>query len=106
MSAAARRDDGSYEIDPAELTRCFPPRNGGNGHATDGVTQYATPLETVATAAFEAQIAGLREVGALLRTELADAKDDRDRWRSQAEATQRLLSDATARRPWWKRLAG
>jgi hypothetical protein len=26
--------------------------------------------------------------------------------RTQAEATQRLLADAAAKRPWWKRLAG
>jgi hypothetical protein len=54
----------------------------------------------------QAQIEGLRQISDLLRAELADAKEDRDRWRVVAEATGRLLSDATARRPWWKRLAG
>jgi hypothetical protein len=34
------------------------------------------------------------------------AREDRDHWRTQTEATQRLLDDATAKRPWWKRLAG
>ena len=80
------------------------------------VAQRVFPLATVAatgdmahratadaTAALEAEVAGLREVGALLRAEVADLKEDRDRWRTQAEASQRLLTDA---RPWWRRLAG
>jgi hypothetical protein len=94
MSAASRRDDGSYELDPAEVTRCFPLRPPGNGGATASMTQYATPDATAALADMTAQ----RD----------DVKADRDRWRTQAEATQRLLSDATARaaQPWWKRLAG
>jgi hypothetical protein len=33
-------------------------------------------------------------------------KAQRDKWQGQAEATQRLLADATAKRPWWRRLAG
>jgi hypothetical protein len=33
-------------------------------------------------------------------------KAQRDKWQGQAEATQRLLADATAKRPWWRRLTG
>ena len=63
-----------------------------------------TPITTGATVALEAQIAGLREVGELLRRQLDDVREDRDRWRRQAE---RL---ALTRRPppsrcWWRRLA-
>jgi hypothetical protein len=43
MSAASRRDDGSYELDPAEVTRCFPLRPPGNGGATASMTQYRPP---------------------------------------------------------------
>jgi hypothetical protein len=32
-------------------------------------------------------------------------RGDRDHWRMQAGATQRLLVDARARRPWWERVA-
>jgi hypothetical protein len=49
------------------------------------MTQAATPPETAGTAALEAQITGLREVGELLRRQLDDVKEDRDRWRGQAE---------------------
>ncbi len=41
-----------------------------------------------------------------LQTMLDDMAAQRDAWQHQAQATQRLLADATARRPWWKRLTG
>jgi len=50
--------------------------------------------ETAATAALEAQVAGLREVGDLLRRQLNEVREDRDRWRSQAESLQRFITDA------------
>ena len=58
--------------------------------ATGDVAHHATPDATAAI--FEAQIAGLREVGDLLRRQLDDRdrqlddlREDRDRWRSQTE---------------------
>jgi hypothetical protein len=125
MSAASRRDDGSYEIDPAELTRCFPPSSGGNGGATGSMTQYATPDATAATDLIEAharaelaaharadlaeqRLSDLKNMLDDMRAQRDDARDDRDRWRRQAETNQRLLTHATATaaRPWWRRLAG
>jgi hypothetical protein len=50
----------------------------------------------------DAQIAGLREVGELLRRQLDDVREDRDRWRRQAE---RLISPPPSR-SWWRWLAG
>jgi hypothetical protein len=55
--SASRRDDGGYP-------------------------HHATPD---ATAALEAEINGLRQIGELLRRELDDVREDRDRWRGQAE---------------------
>jgi hypothetical protein len=107
MSAAARQDDGSYQLDPAEVLRCFPPPTGDdrNGGATPDLTQHAT---TDATAVIEAQHrAALAEARlADLKNMLTDMTAQRDAWQSQAQATQRMLTDASARRPWWKRLAG
>src|SRR5262249_56287254 len=51
-----------------------------------------------ATAALEAQVAGLREVCDLLRKQLDEARQDRERWRLQAEAMQRLITDTDHRR--------
>jgi excisionase family DNA binding protein len=107
LSAIRSADTGSYRIEQSELQRYLDAVAVTRATAeTVAMTHTATPSETAATAALEAEIAGLREVGTLLRAELADVKTDRDHWRGQAEATQRMLTDATARRPWWKRLTG
>ena len=63
-----------------------------------------TPITTGATVALEAQIAGLREVGELLRRQLDDVREDRDRWRGQAERL--ALTSPPPSRSWWRRLAG
>jgi hypothetical protein len=109
--SASRRDDGGYLINVAELERVFPLATVAE---TGDAAHHATPD---ATAALEAEMNGLRQIGELLRRELDDVREDRDRWRGQAErlalgppnatpnATPRLL-DATAKRPWWRRLAG
>ena len=104
--SATRTDIGSYQIDPAELARVYPfpaPTE------VTGATVAATGQTPNGTAVLEAQIVGLREVGDLLRRQLddrdhqlADLREDRDHWRTQAEAAQRLLTG----RPWWRRIAG
>jgi hypothetical protein len=48
---------------------------------------------------FEAQMEGLRQVAELLRRQLADVREDHDRWRTQAESVTRQLTNH--RRPWW-----
>jgi len=79
------------------------------------MTQYATPDATAALAEAqhraelaEQRLSDMKAMLADMTAQRDDVKADRNRWRTQAEATQRLLSDATARaaRPWWKRLAG
>jgi excisionase family DNA binding protein len=99
--SATRTITGSYEIDPAELSRCYPFKAAAE--ATDATVAATgpvlwvhrtgvTPEATGARAALEAQIAGLREVGDLLRRQLDEVREDRERWRSQAEAVQRLIT--------------
>jgi excisionase family DNA binding protein len=126
--SAARTAIGSYEIDPAELARCYPFKAAAE--ATDATVAAtgpvlwvhrtgAKPEATGATAALETQIAGLREIGDLLRRQLDEVREDRERWRSQAEAVQRLITGPEERdrrrsqteagqdrRPWWHRFAG
>jgi hypothetical protein len=43
----------------------------------------------IAEAALSAQIGALRDTADLLRAQLDDMRQDRDHWRTQAEATQR-----------------
>jgi hypothetical protein len=89
-----------------ELARVYPfpaPTVAADTTVTaTGTAPPATPTTTGATVALEAQIAGLREVGELLRRQLDDVREDRDRWRRQAE---RLISPPPSR-SWWRWLAG
>jgi hypothetical protein len=83
-------------------------RTQGTGTGEFGMTT-AEQVERVQTEAFEraltTKIANLEDVLDLLCEHLADVRDDRDRWRTMAEASQRLLAPPE-RTPWWRRLAG
>jgi hypothetical protein len=99
--SAAKSETGDWQIDPAELHRVFPPADrAGNGAAERGATANETALE--------AQIAALRDVSELLRQQVDDMRADRDAWRDQAQAGQRLLAapERTQRAPWWRRITG
>jgi hypothetical protein len=101
--SASRTETGDWAIDPSELHRVFAPVATGDAVA---VERDATP-DTVRR---DAEITNLRELGALLRSQLDDTRRDRDAWRDQAQAAQRLLTDArtppTPPRRWWRRRAG
>ena len=92
--SATRHDDGSYSIDPAELSRAFeiePLDSSTRSTVEPGGTLMLQRIE-----ALEAMLNREREIS-------ADLKEDRDRWRQQATA---LLTD---QRPepssgfsWWR----
>jgi hypothetical protein len=94
-------------IEPAEPAPGDPLK--APAEATDATIAAAGPLlwvhrtsgtrdATAATAALEAQVAGLRDVCDLLRRQLDEVREDRERWRLQAEAVQRLITDTDHRR--------
>lgn len=92
--SATRHDDGSYSIDPAELSRVFnmePPDSSKRSDAQPVGTRLLERVE-----ALEAMLSREREIS-------ADLKEDRDRWRQQATALltdQRSAAAATSR--WWR----
>ena len=87
-----------------ELARVYPfPAPTVAADTTVTATGPPPPTTTGATVALEAQIAGLREVGELLRRQLDDVREDRDRWRRQAERL--ALTRPPPSRSWWRRLA-
>jgi hypothetical protein len=93
---------GQWQIDPAELHRVYAPASSNGAPTTQrAFTQSAALIEAQGRATLaEQRLADLKAA-------LDDMKAQRDKWQVQAEATQRLLADATARRrPWWRRLAG
>jgi excisionase family DNA binding protein len=75
--SATRGETGGYSIDAAELARVFPfPSPAETGVATAPVVHHAT---------VDDQVAGLREMLAMLRAEHADLRQDRDQWREMAQ---------------------
>lgn len=109
--SATRRDDGGYEIDPAELCRVYTvtPATPETVTATGGEVHQATPASdpivtpcdsevTARLAALDAEVKGLREL-------LAEVKGSRDDWKAQAERATLALTD---QRPpsVWRRLFG
>lgn len=114
--SANRRDDGSYEIDPSELSRVYSIRHetpetvAHSGlmvrHATPDAT-LRDPDVTVRLAALEEQVKGLKDL-------LDEVRQSRDEWKDQAARLVHALpgpetatpSVTPSPRAWWRRLAG
>ena len=110
--SATRLEDGTYEIDAAELERVYPAQrmkqrgmDAMEHHAPGNSGDRTSDAPGATPAALEAEIAGLREI--LRRADAAadELRRDRDTWRSMAENQQRLLADQRPR-SWWQRLTG
>ena len=81
-----RKDEsGQWRIDPAELARVYRP---GNTQDRSNVV----PGSTLDIAAKDRELTLLREMLAEVRDERDDVRQDRDRWREQAERQTLLLT--------------
>ncbi|MGE5442274.1 MAG: hypothetical protein ACM3Q0_04360 [Bacteroidota bacterium] len=104
--SAHKNENGEWQIDPAELHRVYPIHPGTGSGTTTGERQE-TPNETSGVAR---EIEMLRERLAEKDELIGDLREDRNRWRAQAEQATRLLTDQRpapqpgARRGWWWRL--
>jgi len=94
--SAARHDDGSYSIDPAELARAFDIEPTGGAKRRDAEPHETLLLERIA--ALEAMLNREREIS-------SDLKEDRDRWRQQATllTDQRSTTNAGSGWQFWRR---
>lgn len=72
--SAGKTDSGGYDIEPAELFRVFPKISS----ATPSELHIATHNETPENKALQREVELLREA-------LADARQERDRWRDMAD---------------------
>jgi hypothetical protein len=88
--SATRKDDGSYEIEPSELHRVFPPKSASNGFTNDNAEQAVTRVETE----------GLRREVELLRERLAekdsvidDLRNDRDHARDERDRLLKVIEE-------------
>jgi excisionase family DNA binding protein len=112
--SATRREDGSYEIDPAELTRVYSVRpETPETIAQPGILVHrATPNETprdhdvtVRLAALETQVQGLKDL-------LEEVRQSREEWKDQATRLVHALPPPQSHqrpaegRSWWRRLVG
>lgn len=90
--SATRHEDGSYSIDPAELSRAFDMERPEGAKRRAAEPDETRLVERIA--ALEAMLSREREIS-------ADLKEDRDRWRQQATA---LLTDqrASTSSKWWQ----
>jgi hypothetical protein len=118
--SATRKDDGSYEIDPAELHRVYPAREHGTGSwnlAENDLQPSSEHHESRSLAAELAAVqARLKTIEAererersQLMGQIEDIRQDRDHWRQQATALltdQRRPQAAMERRSFWARLLG
>jgi hypothetical protein len=88
--SAAKKDDGSYVIDPAELFRAYPSvKQAGTVTARRSVTPHETPPETP----------DMTRENAMLRERISELKEERDAWRNQAERL--LLAAPAEKRGFW-----
>lgn len=107
--SADRNDDGSYSIDPAELSRLFPLVHL-DSHETVKTERSETPTDDTL------QIAVLEERVRNLEERLRDAETVRDRLMEQNERLTMLLTAPQPEpqqpvtqdqpRSWWQRLIG
>jgi hypothetical protein len=88
--SATKKDDGSYDIDPAELHRVFPPVEIRNGSINDNSERTVTYLETE----------GLRREIELLRERVTDKDNviddlrrDRDDMRGERDRLLKVIEE-------------
>jgi len=88
-------DTGSYQIDPAELHRVFPPVTAGDSNSAVTAGRSETPPPDIE---LQVSCARLESENVALKAMLDDMRTERDRWHEQA---QRLALVPPQRRAWW-----
>jgi hypothetical protein len=91
--SASKDEHGEWEIDPAELHRVYDPASA----ASSETEQVHAAISSSADAATHREIALLREMLADKNAVIEDLREDRDRWRTQAEKL--LLTDQRGKAP-------
>lgn len=90
---SGRKDEGGqWRIDPAELARVYKPGNTQDRSSVVPRSTLDIAQKAQETAGKDRELTLLREMLAEVRNERDDVRQDRDRWREQAEAQTRLLT--------------
>jgi hypothetical protein len=97
--SASRKEDGSYEIDPAELGQVYPfPAPGEKVAATGPAVRRATP--DVTDAELRYRISRAEESLMELKNALEEMRSQRDAWQAMAKA--KLVPANRATLSWWR----
>jgi excisionase family DNA binding protein len=102
--SATRRDDGSYEIDPAELHRAFPRPGDGSGTMARSVTASDTGELRVEVEMLRERLVEKDETIGDLRRRLDESETERRQAQERLTALltdQRPASQPAERRSWW-----
>ncbi len=97
--SAAKLDDGSYSIDPAELHRVYPPVSSATVADAKNDAMRNPDENPSATALLQAELANLREQNAELR-------EERNAWREQAQRLALTDQRPTSQPGFWGRIFG
>jgi len=97
--SADKQENGSYQIEPVELHRVYPPTPSET--VTD--EQLATPSEQVVN---DRETIELRVKLQAAEQRISDLEDDRDQWRQQANRLLEHREKDTEKKGFWGRLFG
>lgn len=101
--SAFKNDLGTFQIEPSELHRVYPPTVSSEQQETAGNPQVNTENDGLVRE-LQARLEAAHERLSDKETVISDLKEDRDRWRQQATA---LLNDKRDHSPgFFKRLWG
>lgn len=100
--SAIKDDTGTFQIDPAELHRVYPPTSSIEQEETASKPAPNTTND-VLIRELQARLDAAHERLTDKETVISDLREDRDKWRQQATA---LLSDQRPRSGFWARLIG
>jgi len=97
--SAEKQENGSYQIEPVELHRVYPPAplETVSGERSD------TPNETVVN---DSKTIELRVKLQAAEQRISDLEDDRDQWRQQANRLLEHKEKTTEKKGFWGRLFG
>jgi hypothetical protein len=91
--SASKDETGTFQIDPSELHRVYPPTVSSEHKETPANTLKETDIDW-SIRELQARLEAAHERLSDKETVIADLREDRDRWRQQATA---LLSDQRPR---------
>ena len=100
--SAEKDAHGAYRITPDELHRLYPMVSRNDAAQPSNVTPRITELDSE-NRVLRAELDASRQQSTLLTDQLADTREDRDRWRQQATALLTEQRPPTTSAPWWRR---